>query len=171
MVFVRCAQTMNTKITNLTLKLSQALIGRGWKLSTAESCTGGGLAYSITGVGGSSAWFEQGFVTYSNKAKTQQLDVDSKLLESFGEVSGQAVLAMAQGALNRAGADISVAISGIAGPSGGSKDKPVGTVWVAWATADNHYNQLFNFTGDRKTVREEAIAAALDGLIALVARR
>lgn len=159
---------MNSKITNLTLKLSQLLIAQGWKLTVAESCTGGGLAYSITSVGGSSAWFEQGFVTYSNMAKTQQLGVDASLIENFGAVSGQTVLAMAEGALKRASANIAVSISGIAGPSGGTADKPVGTVWVAWATKDTHYNQLFHFAGDRKTVREEAIAAALEGLISLV---
>lgn len=161
---------MNSKITNLTLKLSQALIGRGWKLSVAESCTGGGLAYAITSVGGSSAWFEQGFVTYSNEAKTQQLNVDANIIDGFGAVSGQTVLAMANGALKKSGADIAVSISGIAGPSGGTPDKPVGTVWIAWATAETHYNQLFHLSGDRKAVREEAIAAALEGLIALVPR-
>lgn len=167
---LRIRNVMNTKITNLTLKLSQTLIARGWRLTTAESCTGGGLAYAITGVGGSSAWFEQGFVTYSDTAKEQQLGVDGKLIKSFGAVSGQVVLAMADSARSKAGAQIAVAISGIAGPSGGTPDKPVGTVWIAWATAETHYNQLFHFSGDRKTIREDAIAAALEGLIALVSR-
>ena len=161
---------MNSKITNLTLKLSQALIGRGWKLTVAESCTGGGLAYSITSVGGSSAWFEQGFVTYSKEAKVLQLGVDAKIIDSFGAVSGQTVLAMADGALKKSRADIAVSISGIAGPSGGTQEKPVGTVWIAWATTETHYNQLFHLSGNRKTIREEAIATALEGLIALVSR-
>ena len=161
---------MNPKITNVTLKLSQVLISKGWKLTVAESCTGGGLAYSITSVGGSSAWFEQGFVTYSNEAKIQQLNVNANIIKNFGAVSGQAVLAMAEGALKKSGADIAVSISGIAGPSGGTPDKPVGTVWIAWATSETHYNQLFHLSGDRKTIREGAIAAALEGLIALVSR-
>lgn len=162
---------MTPNITNLTLKLSEALIRKGWTLSTAESCTGGGLAYAITGVGGSSSWFEQGFVTYSNQAKMDQLNVSKKLLDNYGAVSGQAVLAMAKGAMQNASADISVAISGIAGPSGGTEDKPVGTVWIAWATQATNYNQRYQFTGDRKTIREGAISAALKGLIALVTHR
>jgi len=162
---------MNAQITNLTLKLSQALIGRGWTLTTAESCTGGGLSYAITSVGGSSAWFEQSFVTYSDRAKQKQLGVDGKLIEHFGAVSGQVALAMAKGALEKADAQIAVAISGIAGPSGGTADKPVGTVWIAWATPENHYNQLFHLSGPRKTIREGAITAALDGLIALVSQK
>ena len=158
---------MNPEITDLTLALGRVMIAKGWKLTVAESCTGGGLAYAITSIGGSSAWFEQGFVTYSNTAKKQQLGISHTVLNKFGAVSGQVVLAMARGALGVVNADIAVAISGIAGPGGGTIEKPVGTVWVAWATKDTQYNRLFEFSGDRQSIREQAIAAALEGSLSL----
>lgn len=150
----------------LTSNIGELAIQQGIVITTAESCTGGGVAYALTATPGSSAWFEQGFVTYSNQAKQDILGVKQATLTDYGAVSEETVVEMAEGALARAKAKLSVAISGIAGPDGGSDDKPVGTVWFAWAKgnaacqAECHY-----FAGDRQEVREKAITLALSGLL------
>jgi nicotinamide-nucleotide amidase len=134
---------------------------------TAESCTGGWIAKLLTDMPGSSAWFERGFVTYSNEAKRELLGVPNGLLVEHGAVSEPVVRAMAAGALSHGRGDLSVAVSGVAGPGGGSTTKPVGTVWLAWsgtggATAARHCL----FKGDRDAVRRQAVAAALEGALA-----
>ncbi len=141
-------------------------MARGQRLATAESCTGGGLAEVVTSIPGSSAWFERGFVTYSNDAKSEMLGVSAETLRRFGAVSEQCAREMAEGALRHSRADIGVAITGIAGPEGGSADKPVGTVWIAWAGRDRPtVVVLKNFGGDRRAIRAQAVEAALEGLL------
>jgi nicotinamide-nucleotide amidase len=146
---------------NLGIFLQQNQI----KLVTAESCTGGGLAYAITAIPGSSNWFERGFVTYSNESKQELLGVNASTLEQYGAVSEQTAIEMAQGALQTSHADISMAITGIAGPDGGTTEKPVGTVWFAWGTTKKIQSQLKLFQGDRESIREQAIEFALQTLI------
>ncbi|NNF62526.1 MAG: nicotinamide-nucleotide amidase [Gammaproteobacteria bacterium] len=154
----------------LAEELGQHLAAAGLKVTTAESCTGGWIAKCLTDIAGSSAWFERGLVTYSNAAKSALIDVPVDLLETHGAVSEGVVRAMAQGALHAAGADLAVAVSGIAGPDGGSIDKPVGTVWLAWATRQGEpcTSRCEDFAGDRAAVRRQAVAAALEGLIEIV---
>lgn len=150
----------------LAERLGGALLSRGEWLAVAESCTGGWLAQSVTAIAGSSAWFDRGFVTYSNTAKVEMLGVPETTLERHGAVSEATARAMAQGALLRARADWSVAITGIAGPSGGSPDKPVGTVCFAWAQKDGACEaRTCYFAGDRRSVREQSVAHALNGLL------
>lgn len=153
----------------LAEQLGQHLEAAGLTVTTAESCTGGWIAKCLTDVPGSSAWFERGLVTYSNAAKSDLIDVPVELLETHGAVSEGVVRAMAAGVLGSAGADLAVAVSGIAGPDGGSADKPVGTVWLSWATgrADDVVcsARKEEFAGDREAVRRQAVAAALEGLI------
>ena len=151
-------------ITRLAGQLGGVLRERGWQVATAESCTGGGVAEAITRIAGSSAWFEAGYVTYSNRQKTLQLGVPEALFMQVGAVSREVVEAMARGALQHSGAQLAVAISGIAGPGGGSAEKPAGTVWFAWAGADSCYSVCRLFSGDRQAVREQAVAQALHGL-------
>jgi len=152
-------------LQQLTTQVAQTLIDRNWLLATAESCTGGWVAKCCTDLAGSSAWFDRGFVTYSNQAKQELVAVKASILETFGAVSEQTVIEMAQGALHNSSADISVAISGIAGPEGGTAEKPVGTVWFAWATKKSAKSQLHHFSGDRDAVRRQAVAIALTGII------
>lgn len=149
----------------LILKLSQKLKQQQCKLVTAESCTGGGLAYQLTSLAGSSDWFERGFVTYSNQAKQDMLGVQAQTLANFGAVSEQTAMEMAQGALKSSQANLSIAITGIAGPSGGTKEKPVGTVWLACANAQIVVSKLFLFSGDRQAIRLASIKAALETLL------
>ncbi|MEO7387098.1 MAG: CinA family protein [Gammaproteobacteria bacterium] len=152
-------------------ELAELLVAKGLKLSTAESCTGGGLAKSLTDRPGSSAWFEFGWVTYGNNAKHQLLGVREATLDEYGAVSQQVAEQMASGARRLSGADIAVAITGIAGPAGGSADKPVGTVWLAWAgPGDLMGAERREFPGDRAAIRSQAVAAALDGTLARVPR-
>lgn len=151
-------------LETLSQQCGELLQQRCWRLTTAESCTGGWVAQSITAIAGSSAWFERGFVTYSNEAKQEMLGVSSETLQQHGAVSEAVVLAMAQGALQHSLAQVSIAISGIAGPTGGSVEKPVGTVWIAWATPEQLVAKLFLFSGDRQQVREQAVHAALTEL-------
>jgi nicotinamide-nucleotide amidase len=151
----------------LAEKVGQALGARGLRAATAESCTGGWVAQAITAVPGSSQWFVGGFVSYSNAAKQQMLGVKARTLEAHGAVSEQTVTEMAEGGLARTGADICVAISGVAGPDGGSKEKPVGTVWLAWAVRNRPtVSCLSFFQGDRTAVREQAVEQALEGILA-----
>jgi nicotinamide-nucleotide amidase len=152
----------------LALKLGRALQVRGWRLAAAESCTGGWIAKALTDVAGSSQWFEGGVVSYSNAAKTGLLGVPADVLAAHGAVSEQAVRAMAEGARTRFAADLAVAVSGIAGPGGGSEDKPVGTVHFAWAAAAGTSAARRNFAGGREAVRRQSVALALERLIELV---
>jgi len=152
-------------------ELAQLLEPRGLKLSTAESCTGGWLAKTLTDRPGSSAWFEFGFVTYGNNAKLVLLGVRAATLKAHGAVSQEVAEEMASGARRVSGADLAVAITGVAGPAGGSPDKPVGTVWLAWSGADGQLGaELREFPGDRLAVRRQAVVAALDGTIARLPR-
>jgi nicotinamide-nucleotide amidase len=152
-------------IHTLAEKLGQQLLAKSWRLATAESCTGGGLSHVITAIPGCSSWFDQGVITYSNRAKTTLLHVPEKLLQTHGAVSQEVACAMAKGALSISKANISVAITGIAGPAGGSFEKPVGTVWIACATTDAVQATHYRFEGDRESIREHAILAALRHLI------
>jgi nicotinamide-nucleotide amidase len=149
----------------LAVALGDAAKARKTMLATAESCTGGLVAGAITAVAGSSEWFERGFVTYSNAAKTEQIGVPEETLERFGAVSEETALAMARGALNASKAQWAVAITGVAGPSGGSAEKPVGTVCFAWAGPDAVTASRLHFAGDRAAIRRESVAVALQGLI------
>jgi nicotinamide-nucleotide amidase len=149
----------------LVAMLARHLGQRGEMLATAESCTGGGVAVACTEMAGSSAWFERGFVTYSNRSKHEMLGVPRAVLEQFGAVSEETVAAMVEGALARSQADWALAISGIAGPDGGSPDKPVGTVWIGWGGPDGwRLKRKYLFAGDRRAVRTQAVAAALQQL-------
>lgn len=149
--------------------LGMQLMAKNLALTTAESCTGGGLAYCITQIPGSSAWFERGFVTYSNKAKEEMLGIKPETLLKYGAVSEHTARAMAEGALQHSHAQMSVAITGIAGPDGGSTEKPVGTVWFAWAEKNlATKTNVFLLTGDRLAIREQAIQIALEGLLELI---
>lgn len=152
------------QLTDSIQVLAEMLQSRGLRLVTAESCTGGGIASALTDMAGSSAWFECGFVTYSNEAKVRYLDVSPMTLEQFGAVSEETVRAMVAGAVNNSLGDLAVAVSGIAGPGGGSDDKPVGTVWFAWGDAEHQSVQCCQFDGDRAQVREQAVQAGIQGL-------
>jgi nicotinamide-nucleotide amidase len=154
-------------ITQLAATLGQQLLKIQAQVSTAESCTGGGIAEAITRIPGSSAWFEAGYVTYSNRQKTRQLGVDQGLFSRVGAVSQEVVEAMARGAQDNSAARFSVAVSGVAGPDGGSPEKPVGTVWICWGADDRLIAQRFQFAGDRDQVRRQTVKAALEGLIQL----
>ncbi len=150
----------------LAQQLGAVLLARGESLATAESCTGGWVAQCVTAIAGSSAWFERGFVTYSNAAKTDMLDVSAATLERHGAVSEATARAMAQGALKHSRVDWSVAITGIAGPGGAVPDKPVGTVCFAWAQKNAGCEaQTGHFPGDRQAVREQSVAHAMRGLL------
>lgn len=152
----------------LALKLGRALHVRGWRLGVAESCTGGWIAKVLTDVAGSSQWFEGGVVAYSNAAKIELLGVPSELLASHGAVSEQAVRAMAEGARRRLAVDLAVAVIGIAGPGGGTQDKPVGTVHFAWVAPQRVTAARRIFAGSRESVRRQTVALALERLVDLV---
>tara|TARA_R110002049_G_scaffold216652_3_gene388080 strand:+ start:2667 stop:3110 length:444 start_codon:yes stop_codon:yes gene_type:complete len=142
------------------------MLAINWRLSVAESCTGGWLGKCCTDLAGSSEWFDRGFISYSNQAKQELLHVKEATLNQFGSVSEYTASEMAQGALAESLADISVAITGIAGPDGGTIDKPVGTVWFAWATKYSVVKtQCCHFDGDRETIRRQAVKLALQGII------
>jgi nicotinamide-nucleotide amidase len=145
--------------------LARLLLARGWLLATAESCTGGMIAAACTDLSGSSQWFERGFVTYSDAAKTELLGVDAALLRQHGAVSEPVVRAMAQGCVARSRAQVSVAVTGVAGPTGGSPEKPVGTVWFGFMVGGRLTSELRRFDGDRAAVRSATVAHALDGLL------
>ena len=146
-------------------QLGEQLAASKMKVTTAESCTGGGIAQAITMIPGSSSWFELGFVTYSNRAKQQQLAVDPEILLKYGAVSEEVVTAMVSGALRAANADVGIAVSGIAGPDGGSVAKPVGSVWFAWQLATGLSSTAYHhFSGDRETVRHQSVQVGLMGL-------
>lgn len=157
------------RITRLAEQLGQALCRQQAQVTTAESCTGGGIAEAITRIAGSSRWFEAGYVTYSNRQKTLQLGVPESLFGTVGAVSQEVVEAMAKGALLRSGARWAVAVSGIAGPGGATQDKPVGTVWLAWQDGVQSFSCRCQFAGDRQAVREQTVIRALEGLLRLTA--
>ena len=145
--------------------LADALRARHWRLAAAESCTGGMIAAACTDLAGSSDWFERGFVTYSNDAKTALLGVPAGLIAAHGAVSEEVARAMAQGALERAPVQLTVAVTGIAGPGGAVPGKPVGTVWLAWATASDVQAERLQLGGDRAAVRAATVLAALQRLV------
>lgn len=152
-------------IPRLAKTVGEQLLKRGEWLATAESCTGGLISGAITDIAGSSAWFGSGFVTYSNEAKCRMLEVDPKTLEAFGAVSAEVVGEMAEGARQLANADWSVAVSGIAGPTGGSVSKPIGTIWFAIAGPKGVETFCHHFSGDRQSVRRQTVEAALSCLL------
>jgi nicotinamide-nucleotide amidase len=150
----------------LAEELGRRLTAKAWLAATAESCTGGMVAGAITAIGGSSAWFERGFVTYSNEAKAEVLHVPAPILAQHGAVSEETARAMAEGAIAASRAVVAVAVTGIAGPSGGSPEKPVGTVWFAWAVRGGPTSAARHlFPGDRTAVREASVRIALEGMI------
>ena len=150
-------------------ELARLLLAKGWKLATAESCTGGMIAAACTDLAGSSSWFERGFVSYSNEAKSELLAVDAALIAAHGAVSEVVARAMAFGAIRRSHAQVSVAVTGVAGPTGGSKAKPVGTVWFGFQVDGLLTSEIRLFPGDRAAVREATVRHALNRLIALLA--
>ena len=156
------------QITQLAARLGELLLAQQAVVTTAESCTGGGIAEAITRIAGSSAWFEAGWVTYSNAQKQALLAVPEQTLVSYGAVSEPVAKAMAEGALVRAQAELSVAVSGIAGPGGGTPQKPVGTVCFAWCKGEISYTRTYVFAGDRQQVRARTVQTALQGLIQLL---
>jgi len=147
--------------------LAAALQHRGWRMATAESCTGGLIAAACTGLAGSSAWFERGYVTYSNEAKTQLIGVPAPLIAAHGAVSEEVARAMVTGALQHAPVHLAVAVTGIAGPGGATPGKPVGTVWVAWGKPDGLQAERLQLGGDRAAVRSATVRAALQRLLAV----
>lgn len=157
------------RISQLAERLGAALQVQAAQVTTAESCTGGGIAEAITRIPGSSAWFEAGYVTYSNAQKTRQLGVCAELFVSVGAVSQEVVEAMVRGAQARSGARYAVAVSGVAGPGGGSLEKPVGTVWLAWGDGERISSVRRQFVGNRDDVRRQTVETALAGLLRLVA--
>jgi nicotinamide-nucleotide amidase len=153
----------------LTQQVADLLQQKKLLLATAESCTGGLIAAACTDLAGSSVWFERGFVSYSNAAKTELLGVPADLIEAHGAVSEPVVRAMVEGALRHSRAQVAVAVTGVAGPGGGSPDKPVGTVWFGWATPDGVITDKRHFDGDRQQVREATVQHALLRLKQLLA--
>ena len=149
-------------------RLAQALVARNWMLATAESCTGGLIAAACTDLSGSSAWFERGFVTYSNEAKTELLGVDAGLIAQHGAVSEVVARAMAFGAVRHSRAHASVAVTGVAGPTGGSREKPVGTVWFGFQVDGILSSETRRFPGDRAAVRGATVQHALARLLELL---
>ena len=154
-------QTTAILVEQLAIRLRE----RGWMMATAESCTGGLIAGACTDLSGSSEWFERGMVSYSNAAKTALLGVPADLIKTQGAVSEAVARAMASGALTHSDALCAVAVTGIAGPTGGSAEKPVGTVWFAWATPTGLFSERQQFSGDRASVREATVIHALAGLV------
>lgn len=156
-------------LETLAEQVGAALKSRGLMLASAESCTGGWVGAAITAVAGSSHWFDRGFVTYTNESKQEMLGVSVKTLAEYGAVSEQTVREMAAGALKHSHAQVALAISGIAGPGGGSLEKPVGTVCIAWALRSGAArSQTFRFSGDRSAVRRQAVVAALRGVLMMI---
>lgn len=167
---------MNESLHRQAIAVSVSLIEHSAVLATAESCTGGFVSQVLTAIPGASAWFDAGFVTYSNSAKVRQLQVQETTLERFGAVSEPVVLAMVEGALSQSSANVALAVSGVAGPEGGSLEKPVGTVWVAWGydqecSGPIRKAEQYCFSGDRDLIRFQAVVAALRGLEAIVQRQ
>jgi nicotinamide-nucleotide amidase len=157
------------EIHRLAVRVGRRLLARGWRLATAESCTGGWIAKAITDVAGSSQWFEAAYVTYSNAAKVQALEVGRRTLARHGAVSRAVVQEMVRGALKASGANLAVAVSGIAGPDGGTPEKPVGLVWLCWGNRRGRAVRLktrrVQLRGNRAAVRSRSVVLALQGLL------
>jgi nicotinamide-nucleotide amidase len=158
----------SSSVAGLVVRLAELLQRRGWMLATAESCTGGLIAAACTELAGSSAWFERGFVTYSNEAKTEAIGVDAGLIAAHGAVSEPVAHAMAEGAIAHSHAQVALSVTGIAGPSGGSPDKPVGTVCFGWSVGGAVRTERLHFGGDRASVRTASVRHALETLIRLL---
>ncbi|WP_340121332.1 CinA family protein [Methylobacter svalbardensis] len=156
---------MESELFKLAEQLGRLLKASGKTIATAESCTGGWIAQTITEIPGSSAWFDRGFVTYSNAAKVQMLGISVQLLEDYGAVSAEAATEMAAGALTHSNADIAVAVTGIAGPDGGTQEKPVGTVFIAWAHKSGAAKVVKKqFSGNRRQIRAQTVKSAIEGM-------
>jgi nicotinamide-nucleotide amidase len=155
-------------ILDLAAQAGKALQEKGLILATAESCTGGGVAQAITEIAGSTAWFDCGFITYSNASKTEMLDVSAALIAQMGSVSEEVAAAMATGALGASNAHLAVSTTGIAGPTGAVPGKPVGTVCFGWANGDTVHTERLVFSGDRRAVREQTVIHALQGLLRFI---
>ena len=164
------SDSLSNPISKLVQQLAEKLLAKKIIISTAESCTGGWISQSLTAVSGSSAWFDSGFVTYSNEAKQRLLSVSPALfsIDGPGAVSEATVLAMTAGAIQGSRANLAVAVSGVAGPDGGTEEKPVGTVWIAWQWEDKSLARCFHFSGDRESVRRATVLAALEGCLLLI---
>jgi nicotinamide-nucleotide amidase len=156
---------MPDALTNLAALLGERLRARRALLVTAESCTGGWVAQAVTAIAGSSEWFERGFIVYSNAAKQELLAVRPETLGRHGAVSKETASELALGALERSNGTVSVAVTGVAGPAGGSATKPVGLVWFAWATRQQIKTESRQFSGDREAVRRQAVVRALEGVL------
>ena len=152
-------------MTDISHRLAERLLSLQWQMATAESCTGGLISACCTDLAGSSAWFDRGFVTYSNDAKTHMLGVPPDMISAHGAVSEPVAHAMAIGAVYRSKAQVSVAVTGVAGPSGGSPEKPVGTVWFGWCINGLVSTELQHFEGDRQLIRQATVLYALAGLL------
>ncbi len=156
---------MNTDIDRLAIVVGDILLEKRLMLATVESCTGGWIAQTVTNIPGSSAWFERGFVTYSNEAKQELVGVQAETLTKHGAVSREVAVEMALGGVQRSRADVAVSVTGIAGPDGGTPEKPVGTVWIAWADRHGRSEAIcYGLQGDRRAVREASVEHALCGL-------
>lgn len=163
---IREAVTLEDRIAILAGRLASRLSQIGWKMATAESCTGGWISKVCTDLPGSSDWFERGFVTYSNEAKMEMLGVDAEVLNRFGAVSQEVAEQMAAGAFDHAPVQAGLAVTGVAGPDGGSEDKPVGTVWFAWSLGEGQVeSEHRRFDGDREDIRRKTVEHALQGLL------
>ena len=159
---------MDATLERLSARAGAALAQRNWMLATAESCTGGWIAEVVTATAGSSGWFDRGFITYSNAAKIDMLGVDERTLARCGAVSEATVAEMVRGALSHSTADIAVAVSGVAGPGGGSAAKPVGMVCIAWGTRSGDVRVLTQqFDGDRESIRQQTVITPLEGVVNL----
>ncbi|MBA2965678.1 MULTISPECIES: CinA family protein [Ramlibacter] len=159
---------MTAPLSALCADLADILLAQSWMLATAESCTGGLIAGACTDLAGSSRWFERGFVTYSNAAKTESLGVDAALIADHGAVSEVVARAMAFGAVRHSCAQVGLAVTGVAGPSGGSDEKPVGTVWFGFSVGGRLSSEMVRFDGDRAAVRQATVRHALTRLLALL---
>ena len=160
---------MENELTALAEALGYTLKSKNLKITTAESCTGGWIAQTITEIAGSSAWFERGFVTYSNDSKIEMLGVNPQTLADYGAVSEEVAIQMASGALVNSQADMAIAVTGIAGPSGGSIEKPVGTVYIAWQSKNGKGRVgKFHFIGNRYQIRKQTVTKGLSGALELL---
>lgn len=159
---------MTNDIFDLAARVGQALQAKGLLLATAESCTGGGVAQAITEIAGSTGWFDCGFITYSNASKTELLDVPAALIAQMGTVSEEVAAAMASGALACSNAHVALSTTGIAGPTGAVPGKPVGTVCFGWARGESTHTERLVFAGDRRSVREQTVVHALQGLLRFI---
>jgi nicotinamide-nucleotide amidase len=155
---------VNSETESLIIELAEVLKARGWMCATAESCTGGLIGAALTSVSGSSEWYVGGVISYANSVKTGLLGVDEAALEAQGAVSEPVVRGMALGACRVTGADVVCAVSGVAGPGGGTPEKPVGTVWIGWSKKGETRAQKFHFSGDRDSVRAQTVTEAIRGM-------